>query len=540
MKALEKDRSRRYETADALARDIERYLRDEAVEACPPSKVYRMRKFVSRHRALVLGSALVALTLICGFIGTTWGLVRAVVESKRADAEKEKALAAEADTRVFSDFLLYQVLTAARLQSAAQQVPVNLTIAEAIKEAEKHIAEHFKDRPTAEADARHAFGVIWRNMRQFDAAQDHFRRAYELRRQHLGENAAKTLSSQRCQGATLDEAGKTPEGLPLIEDALKRHRALGDTDNKELLLCLDNLSAAYGRSARTDEVLALQVEAVQRSEKIEEPDSPEMLRRLINLAGTYEKMNRFADAVPLLEKALASMKRLNPNHKETLLCMNRLAQAYTTLGAFEKAIPLWEELSARRKKGASPGMYDAETLQIRQNLAISYAEAKRFKELKTLLNDYLNREMWMSLPAPPPSRTGAPSPPAAGEPDDLLASVANVLLRKELYRQAEEYLDDGLKKREKSALGALKTEQTRSLLGTALLRQKKYAEAAPLLLKGYEGILKSTDRVPAVRQQHLIEAAQRLVQLYDGWEKKNEANEWRKKVEQVKAEQKKP
>src|SRR6202012_104128 len=88
MKALEKDRSRRYETADALTRDIEHFLRDEAVEACPPGTGYRMRKFVSRHRALVLGTTLVVLTLICGVIGTTWGLVRAVAESRRADGEK--------------------------------------------------------------------------------------------------------------------------------------------------------------------------------------------------------------------------------------------------------------------------------------------------------------------------------------------------------------------------------------------------------------------------------------------------------------------
>ncbi len=537
MKALEKDRSRRYETADALTRDIEHYLRNEAVEACPPSAVYRMKKFVSRHRALVLGTTLVVLALVCGVIGTTWGLVRAVAESQRADAEKqaaeaekEKALAAEADTRAFSEFLLFQVLAAARLKGETQQVPVTLTIADAIAEAEKHIAEHFKDRPTAEADARQALGVTWRNMRKFDAAQKHFSRALELRRQHLGDNAPKTLSSLRCLGATLDEAGRTKEGLPLLEDALARHRVLGGTVSNEMLLCLDNLAAAYARAGRRDAAAALQVEAVERSEKIEEPDSPEMLRRLVNLAETYTTMNRLADVVPLLETALPRMKRVNPTHKETLLCMDRLAQAYATLHAFEKAIPLLEELSALRKKRiADPGMYPPETLRIVQSLAITYAETGRFKELRSLVQDYLKREGWATL-AP----AGAPS---AGTADDLLAQAAAVLLRKEQYRPAEEYLSNGLRERELSSPGTLKTAYTSSLLGAALLGQKKYAEAASRLLKGYDGISKAADKVPpGVRQERLIATAERLVQVYDGWDKNDDANEWRKKLLKLRGE----
>ena len=77
MKALEKDRSRRYETANALARDVQRYLADEVVEARPPSAGYRLRKFVRRHRGRVAAAGLVLLALVAGIIGTSWGLVRA-------------------------------------------------------------------------------------------------------------------------------------------------------------------------------------------------------------------------------------------------------------------------------------------------------------------------------------------------------------------------------------------------------------------------------------------------------------------------------
>ena len=85
MKALEKDRTRRYETANGLARDIERYLADEVVEARPPTSGYRLRKFVRRHKGQVIAASLVLLALLAGIAGTTFGLVRA---ERQRDAER--------------------------------------------------------------------------------------------------------------------------------------------------------------------------------------------------------------------------------------------------------------------------------------------------------------------------------------------------------------------------------------------------------------------------------------------------------------------
>src|SRR5262249_25731817 len=72
MKCLDKDRNRRYETANGLARDIERYLNDEPVHACPPSRGYRLRKLLRRHKGPVLAGVLVLLTLLAGVAGVTW------------------------------------------------------------------------------------------------------------------------------------------------------------------------------------------------------------------------------------------------------------------------------------------------------------------------------------------------------------------------------------------------------------------------------------------------------------------------------------
>jgi serine/threonine protein kinase/tetratricopeptide (TPR) repeat protein len=89
MRALEKDRSRRYETANGFALDIERYLADEPVQACPPSAAYRIRKFVRRHKGPVLVAGIFAFLLVAGTVGTTTGLLQALAAEGRAVTERD-------------------------------------------------------------------------------------------------------------------------------------------------------------------------------------------------------------------------------------------------------------------------------------------------------------------------------------------------------------------------------------------------------------------------------------------------------------------
>ncbi|MFO0807731.1 MAG: protein kinase [Gemmataceae bacterium] len=98
LRALEKDRTRRYETANGLARDIQRYLADEPVEACPPGAGYRLRKFVRRNKARVVAASAVALAAVVGFVGIAWGLVRAN-RSEAMARENERIALTERDEK---------------------------------------------------------------------------------------------------------------------------------------------------------------------------------------------------------------------------------------------------------------------------------------------------------------------------------------------------------------------------------------------------------------------------------------------------------
>ncbi|MCK6500792.1 MAG: hypothetical protein L6Q38_15050, partial [Nitrospira sp.] len=103
MKCLEKDRNRRYETANGLAMDIQRHLRNEPVVAGPPSRTYILKKFIARHKWPVVANATIVLLILAGLIGTTLGLRRATAARARADQNAALAerltLAAQAAER---------------------------------------------------------------------------------------------------------------------------------------------------------------------------------------------------------------------------------------------------------------------------------------------------------------------------------------------------------------------------------------------------------------------------------------------------------
>src|SRR5262245_2959137 len=109
MKCLEKDRDRRYDTAAALAADVQQYLNDEPVLAPPPSAGNRLRKVLRRNRGLVLAASVVLVSLVAGIVGTTLGLVEARRQEKAAlkSADDEKAahaaaVGSEADTNAYA------------------------------------------------------------------------------------------------------------------------------------------------------------------------------------------------------------------------------------------------------------------------------------------------------------------------------------------------------------------------------------------------------------------------------------------------------
>src|SRR5262249_53877965 len=148
MKALEKDRSRRYETASAFAADVQRYLADEPVQAGPPGANYRLRKFVKRHRGPVLAATVVLLALVAGIVGTTLGLVEArqarkdaVTNADNAKAASDQALELATKEKAARDRAETQLLRAEWLLYGSQ---INLAL-QAWESNDPALAFHYLD-----------------------------------------------------------------------------------------------------------------------------------------------------------------------------------------------------------------------------------------------------------------------------------------------------------------------------------------------------------------------------------------------------------
>jgi serine/threonine protein kinase/tetratricopeptide (TPR) repeat protein len=439
MKCLEKERCRRYQTADDLAKDIERYLAEEPVLAGPPSTTYRLRKFVRRNRGTVLAAVLVLLALVGGIVGTTLGLLeaqrqRAMAESneERAKSGEAKARQAEAEVRSVLKFFEDKVLSAARPKEQDGGLGVDVSIQSAVDAAEPRIADAFQDQPRVEAELRHALGLTYLHLGQAKQAIRQYERAVELRKAFLGPDHPNTLESmgllawayqddgrykdaQELAELTLArrrivlgpehsdtiktlhrlafihlEAGRWNEALPLYQQTLELCKANLGIDDPLTLGTMNDLGLLYKQTGRLKDALSLYRESLQRRRTTLGADHPDTLQSMNNLAMAYKADGRSRDAVPLLDEAWKRKKaRLGPNHRETLTTMNNLAQVYLDLGRNKEALPLFEE--ALKGYKATLGLNHRLTLISMSDLVIAYTMAGRSKDAVALGQETLKR-----------------------------------------------------------------------------------------------------------------------------------------------------
>ena len=196
MRALEKERSRRYGSVAEFAADIRRHLEDLPVVASPPSSLYRARKFVRRHRVGVGAATLVALLLVA-FAGT------AALQARRLAAERDRANREADVAKAVTEFLQNDVLAQAspNEQSGPSTKPdPNLTVRTALDRAAVRIEGKFASQPVVEAAIRYTIGNAYHDLGIAAEAQRHLERAVDLRRRALGAGHQDTLSAMISLG----------------------------------------------------------------------------------------------------------------------------------------------------------------------------------------------------------------------------------------------------------------------------------------------------------------------------------------------------
>jgi serine/threonine protein kinase/Tfp pilus assembly protein PilF len=355
MKAMDKDRTRRYETANGLAMDVQRFLADEQVSAAPPSTAYQLRKFVRRNRGPVVAGTLVLLTLIAGVIGTSIGLVgqarqRRIAEQQRAEAERQEAEAKKqaAIAQAIQQFQSDMLASADPDKMLGDKVTVLQAATAAIKELD---AGKLKDQPLVEIGVRDTISNTLNGLGRYTDAEAQQRRALQIRRSALAPDDHEIAVGLNNLGEELREQGNYAQAEGLYREALEIDRKAGRTETFERAKMLNNLAMVVQAQAKYPEAEGIYREAVDLVRRTHEASDSEVATFLSNLAWVLHDQGKLAEAEPLCREALTLRRNaLPPGHP-------MIAQAASNLGALlqaqgrlaESESLLSESLEAARK-----------------------------------------------------------------------------------------------------------------------------------------------------------------------------------------------
>jgi serine/threonine protein kinase len=527
MKSLEKDRTRRYETASGLARDVERYLKDETVEACPPSPGYKLRKFIRKHKAGLATAAVFAGLLLVGAAASTWQAVRATKAEIAAREERDRTAAEKANAQAALDFLWREVLSQA---SPMHEPDRNLKLRTLLDRAFDRLDKGSGQSPLVEAAVRRMVGELYSDLGERAKAERLLKQALKVQTAELGEDHAETLNTMHALAA----ATPGPAGIAggererLLGRTLElRRRVLGE-EHPDTLVSMRSLASCYGSLGRNDEAEQMLRQVLEtQSRKLGETHQEtvmtrsELSRILIIRRGWLQD-----EVVTLQVKCVEQFRQLlGSDHPLTLSAMIRLALTYYNRNEPERAEPLaYQALKAARTR---MGPQDFITREAMVQLIYAYRLQEKYAEAKPLIAE---------LVAEP--RTD----PESGRPrisaDDGLRELGRELLREGKPVEAETALRECLQvfeKRRSPRAARANRPLVQVVLGASLLGQKKYPEAQTVLLEAYEGLKQPTQYLSLVVRRDQIEALGWLVQLYDEWGKPDDAAKWRKELEAAKA-----
>jgi serine/threonine protein kinase/tetratricopeptide (TPR) repeat protein len=395
MKALEKDRNRRYESAGAFANDVQRYLHDEPVLACPPSVAYRLKKTARRHKAALATAAIVFAALSAGTAVAVWQAVVATqakqVALDSAAAEKKAKIeveAKEAEARAVISFLEDRVLAAARPEGEYGGLGHDVSLRRAIEAAAPFVQEGFKDQPLIEARLRMSLGHSFSSLGEPKKGGDQFAAAREIYAKLLGPDHETTLLSASALVWCYYNDRRFAEACQLGEATLAQMRVTLGPEHLDTLRAMDHLAVSYHGLGRLDDALKIREQALAIRRANLKPDHPHTLQCLHDLAISFSALGRHPEALAVQESVLVKRKAtLGADHSDTLDSMNNLGLTYRSLGRDRDACTTFEEALTRQK--VKLGVDHPNTLRTMSNLASCYETLERDTDALALYEEML-------------------------------------------------------------------------------------------------------------------------------------------------------
>ena len=489
LKALEKERSRRYASSSEFAADIRRYLNNEPVLAVPPSLAYRARKFSRRHRAGLLMLSAFVLVLVAAATISIWQSIVARRQRDRADAE---AATAKAVNQFLQNDLLSQADPTA--QGGTDSVPdPDVKARTLLERAAARVSKRFASQPLIESEIQDTIGHAYEGLGLYADSEQHLRRAYELSAANRGPDAPKTLDLLMVLSGTLRDLDKYADAVTMAKTALEvETRKLGPEDPRTVV-ATQNLGALYLFTNQYAEAEPLLKKALEIQSRRNGYDNIDTLNTSDSLAQLYVDQSRYAEASVVLAKGLESYRRVfGPDHPFTSREMFGLGKVLQGKGDYPEAERVFAEALAIDQR--TRGKKHPDTLGTAERLARTQIDAGKFDEGTSLLErtlgdfrqtlgpesyDALNCEMYLGagydakgdrVRAEQTLRSALQGLRALGkDQEDQAAKAAEYLglnlVEQRKYSQAEPILRQALTYREKGQ-GRLAALPCAGLLGS--------------------------------------------------------------------------
>ena len=415
MKAMDKDRARRYETANGFAADVRRFLGGEAIVAAPPSAMYRLRKSATRHRTAVSVSVAFGAALLVGMVIFAWQATLArnqrdiavdaqlaeAQQRAQADAQRDRAIAAEEQTNkraaelaavsAFQAKMLSQVDTTAAgtgLMEGIKERFATAMLKEGVAEDDRRtraigfakelgmvnatdtaadlidrtilepaivaVGEQFKDQPLVAASLRHSLALQYKGLGRYDDAEMLETQVVDVRRKLLGDDHSDTLVAINDLGSILEAKGDVARAEQCYREVIERRRRVLGADDMELLTTMGNLGNLLRDQGKFDLAEPLLKESLDGLRRAKGPESRDTLIAMNTYGFLLISRGNPSDAEPYWREAYETGKRLfGSDDPDVLIWMHNMGGLLSSQGKYASAEPYYREAvaTARRVHG---------------------------------------------------------------------------------------------------------------------------------------------------------------------------------------------
>jgi eukaryotic-like serine/threonine-protein kinase len=461
LKALEKDRARRYATPSELADDIGRYLRNEPVRARAAGAAYRARKYVRRHRVAVGVIATAAVLLVAFAVAQTLELRRTRRERDRADRV----------TQFMTDMF--------KVSDPSEARGNDIRAREILDKASKEIDTGLEKDPELQAKMMAVMGNVYVSLGLLGKGEQLLRRTVEIRQRALGPRHPDTLQSMYDLSGAMDESSQYADAEKMARQAVEgRRKELGPAHldtlyaNVRLALVLQN-EGRYPEAEKLDrDVLAIARKASgSRGEQL-------YRNSLQNLAIVSAYQGKYADSEQAFRESLElDRRRVGPDHPDTMADVSNLAATLLYEHHYPEAEKLYRDLLPNLRRVLGPE--HPRTLLPAGNLALVLHDEHREEEAEAIFRETL--EIKRKKLGPEHRSTLV-----------TMGNLAEVLTSEHKYAEAEQLARQTLQA-ERRTLGPDHTDTlaTMTALGELLKDEKRYPEAEALYQQTLDGLRRS-------------------------------------------------